>query len=299
MPPITLNVSPARRAVLGFGIGLLLPSLARGDALTDGRFYQEVAAILRATRPAATIIPDSNPQQIRVDQFTFFLGNLYTRVEGLDPTARRKTIESYLARALVDPQGEPDRGSPGFADAKPRLRIQLAPKPAVAHAGTLAQRPFSDLLAVTYVLDEAERYQYVTLAMLDSWKTDAASIERQAIANLEAASKETAISLVVADGTPVLAMVMTGDGYDAARLLLPGFLAEIRHALKAEALTVAAPTRDLLMAWPPDSRARVTLAADVRKQMKQGPYSRSDELFHVDQAGLRPLTIRERADHDR
>ena len=154
-------------------------------------------------------------------------------------------------------------------------------------------------MVVTYVLDAKERYQYVTQAMLDAWDIDPRSLERQALANLEAASKETANSLVVAEGKPVFAMVMTGDCYDAARLLLPGFLAGVRHVLKADALTVTAPTRDLHMAWPSDSNALAGLAADARVQMKRGPYPGSDELFRVDQAGLRPLDTRERAEHGR
>ena len=94
-------------------------------------------------------------------------------------------------------------------------------------------------------------------------------------------------------------MTNAGDDYAAARLMLPSYLDSIRKALKADGITVAIPTRDLLMAWPADSKARIGLAAEVRDRLRKGPYGRSDELFHADRTGLRPLTAAERADHRR
>ncbi|MGU3539029.1 DUF1444 family protein [Methylobacterium sp. A54F] len=295
---------PSRRSILGFGLGfglgLLLPAAARADALTDGRFHREVAGILRAVRPDARIIPDPDPLQIRIDRQTLYLGDLYKTVEGLAPADRRRTIETHLTRALAAACGPRCGGEgPSFAEAKARLRIQLSSKAALGGTDLLVHRPFSDQLAVTYVLDDKDRYQYVTRAMFEDWGIEAAALEGQASANLETASADADISLAVADGVPVLAMVMTGDGYDAARLLLPGYLGSLRRALKADALTVAAPTRDLLMAWPADSPARAAFAADVRAQMRRGPYGRSDELFRSDAAGLRPLAGRELTDHGR
>lgn len=79
------------------------------------------------------------------------------------------------------------------------------------------------------------------------------------------------------------------DGYVAARLLIPTVMNQIREGLKTPTMVVAVPTRDILVAWSPDSEARRRLAEIVTEWMHKGPYGRSTELFHSSADGLRPL----------
>lgn len=294
---------PTRRLWLAAAASAILICPARADALSDGRFRDEVAAILRAIRPGAEIRPDRDPGQILVGRSTIALTNLYPRVAPLAGDARRRMIEAYLVTALKGMDAAPSPGEPSLAAIRAQLRPQLLPRAILAQVPDLATRTFSETLVVAYVIDGADRMRYLTRPMLEGWGVDAAAIrtaiEVPALANLAAASKEAAFALAVDGGTPILAMTNAGDDYDAARLMLPGYLDEIRTALKADGITVAIPTRDLLMAWPADSKARIALAAEVRDRLRKGPYGRSDELFRFDRTGLRPLTAAERADHGR
>lgn len=282
------------------GTGSLVHSgVAHADALSDGRFRSEVAEIVRAIEPAATILPDPDPGQIHVGRFTIALTNLYPHVATLSGTDRRQAIESYLTELMRPAPGIPSGDSQTFETVKSRLRVQLVPREVLRQTPELVHRAFSETLIVTYVLDEPNRYQYVTRPMLARWNIDAASLEAPALVNLAAASKKANFRLALADDVPVLALVATGDNYDAARLMLPYYLTQIAEALKTDSLTLAIPTRDLLIAWPADSKARQDMAEEVRKQMRIGAYARTDELFRFERGAVRPLTVAERADHGR
>ncbi|WP_170248981.1 DUF1444 family protein [Methylobacterium haplocladii] len=278
---------------------VILSRAGYADALSDGRFRSEVADVLRAIEPTATVLPDPDPGQIRVGRLTIALTNLYPRVARLSGTERRQAIESYLTAFLRPAPGAPSGHTQTFDTAKSRLRVQLVPHEVLRQTPSLVHRAFSETLIVTYVLDEPNRYQYVTRDMLAGWGVDAASLEAPALANLDAASKKANFQLAIADDIPVLVMVATVDNYDAARLMLPGYLAQIAEALKTDSLTLAIPTRDLMLAWPADSKARRDMAEEVRKQMRTGAYARTDELFRFEKGAVRPLTVAERADHGR
>ena len=294
---------PTRRLLLAAAASAILIRPACADALSDGRFRAEVAAVLRAMLPGTEILPDPDPKQILFGGSTIALTNLYPRVAPLAGEARRRLSEAHLATALKAVNAPPSTEEPSLAAVRTQLRVQLLPREILRQVPDLATRTFSETLVVAYVIDGADRMRYVTRSMLDGWGVGAAAIpsaiEAPALANLAEASKDAAFALAVADGTPIFVMTSEDDNYDAARLMLPNYLDRVRSALKAEAVTVAIPTRDLLMAWPADSKARAGFAAEVRDRLRKGPYGRSDELFHADAAGLRPLTAAERADHGR
>ncbi|MCJ2138735.1 DUF1444 family protein [Methylobacterium sp. E-066] len=273
------------------------PGAARDDALRDGRFRDEVAALVRVLRPEAEIRLDSDPAQIHVGARTIALTNLYPRVAMLAGAERRQAIETFLADVFTGSELAPDPGD--FAAVTSRLRVQLVPEEILRQHAEIAHRRFSETLFVVYVLDEPKRYRYVTRAMLADWQVDPAIVEAMAVKNLAATSKDAPFNLGLGDGVPMFAIAESGDDYDAARLLVPDYLEQIRSALKADSITLAAPTRDALMAWPADSAGRRDLAAEVSRQLQAGPYGRSDELFRFDRSGLRPLTAAERADHGR
>ena len=294
---------PTRRLLLGAAASAILIRPARADALSDGRFRAEVAAVLRGMRPGAEILPDPDPKQILFGGSTIALTNLYPQVARLVGNARRRMIEAHLATALKAVDAPPSSEEPSLAAVRAQLRVQLLPHEILRQVPDLATRTFSETLVVAYVIDGTDRMRYLTRPMLAGWGVDTAAIrnaiEAPALANLAEASKDVPFALAVADGTPIFVMTTADDNYDAARLMLPSYLDRIRNALKADGITVAIPTRDLLMAWPADSQARAALAAEVRDRLRKGPYGRSDELFHADAAGLRPLTTAERAEHGR
>lgn len=280
------------------GVGAaVLTGAARGDALTDGRFRAEVAALIQGIRPGVEVRLEADPAQLSVGTKTIDLTNLYQGVHGLSETERRREVEEFLAVAFARAAPAPDTGS--FAAVRSRLRPQLVPDEILQQYKMLAHRRFSETLHVVYVLDEPNRYQYVTRDMLAGWRVDPAQVETAAVANLAATSKDQPFHLVLGDGAPLFAMADPGDDFAIARLLVPAYLDEIRHALKVDSITLSGPTRNLLLAWPSGSPARRELAAEATNYLRSGPYGRSDELFHYGQDGLRPLNATERADHRR
>lgn len=88
-------------------------------------------------------------------------------------------------------------------------------------------------------------------------------------------------------------------GPTAARLMVPMVMDQIREGLGTPSIVVAVPTRDVLIAWTPDSEAKQSLARTVVDYMHRGPYSRSTELFAYSAAGVRPLTPFELSQHGR
>jgi hypothetical protein len=276
---------------------MLLPGAARGDDLSDGRFRDAAIKQIRIGRPEVTIDLEADPAQLSIGTRTLDLTNLHQRVQGLPEAERRREIEDFLGIALAKATPAPEPGD--FAAIKARLRVQLVPDEILQQSPQIAHRRFSETLHVVYVLDEPERYQYVTRAMIAGWRVDPAVVEATAVRNLAANSKDAPFQLIVADRTPIIALAREDDNYALARLLVPDWLEEIRRALKVDSITLAGPTRNLLMAWPAGSPARRELAAEATKQMRAGPYGRSDELFRFDRSGLRPLTAAERTDHGR
>ncbi|MCJ2068351.1 hypothetical protein MKK75_05930 [Methylobacterium sp. J-030] len=275
----------------------VLTGAAWGDALTDGRFREEVAALIRGIRPGVKVLLEADPAQLSVGTKTIDLTNLYQRVHGLSEAERRQEVEEFLAVAFAKAGPASDTGD--LATVRSRLRPQLVPDEILQQYKMLAHRRFSETLHVVYVLDEPNRYQYVTRDMLAGWRVDPAEVETAAIANLAATSRDAPFHLVVGDGAPLFAIADPGDDFAIARLLVPSYLDEIRHALKTDSITLAGPTRNLLLAWPSGSSARRDLAAEATRYLRAGPYGRSDELFRFDGHQVRPLNTMERADHGR
>jgi hypothetical protein len=270
---------------------------AWGDALTDGRFRAEVAVLIQGMRPGMKVLLEVDPAQLSVGTKTLDLTNLYQRVQGLSEAERRREVEEFLTVAFA--KAAPVADTADFPAIRSRLRPQLVPDEILQQYKMLAHRRFSETLHVVYVLDEPNRYQYVTREMLAGWRVDPALVETTAVANLTAASKDQPFHLVLGDGAPLFAMADPGDDFAIARLLVPAYLDEIRSALKTDSLTLAGPTRNLLLAWPSGSPARRELAAEATRYLREGPYGRSDELFHFDGHQVRPLDRTERADHGR
>jgi hypothetical protein len=277
--------------------GLLLPEAARSDDLSDGRFRDAVIKQIRIGRPDVVIDLGPDPAQLIIGTKTLDLTNLHQQVRDLSEAERRRDIADFLGIAFAKAAPAPELKD--FAAIKARLRVQLVPDEILQQSPQIAHRRFSETLHVVYVLDEPQRYQYVTQAMMEGWRIDPGAVETTAVKNLAATSRDAPFQLVLADRTPIMALARDDDNYAVARLLVPDYLEQIRKALKVDSITLAGPTRNMLMAWPARSPARRELATEAARQMRAGPYGRTDELFRFDRSGLRPLNAAERADHGR
>jgi len=290
-----------RRRLLTAGTATLTSMVvgrAGADDLSSGALRDEVAAILRSDFPDATFTLDSDPRQITFGRATLFLDNLNARVAGLTGSLRRKIIVDFVRPAAT---AKPAEAGPAetFMQASWRLRIQLVPNEYREQAPELVSRRVSDRLLAAYALDEANRYQLVTQPILKAWSVDQATIERTAIDNLAQASGGAEILVSATGARGKFATHADASGYAAACLLVPMVMDQIREGLGTPFIVVGVPTRDVLIAWTPDSAMKTQLARKVVDYMEQGPYSRSRELFAYSSTGLRPLTPFELSQHGR
>lgn len=295
----------SRRAMLTASLATLAavpPALGAPDRASPAvvAFREEVVAILRSDFPGMAITPDDDPEQIVIGRFTVFLGNLRHRSAAMTARERRILIrEHFRPYATAEPLPETPARPETFAEASPRLRIQLVPNEYREQVPSLTCRRFSDRLLVAYALDENKRYQLVTQSIFQGWGVDQDTVERIARRNLELASGGVQVHISPTGKSGRFATLAEESGYAAASLLLPMVMDQIREGLGTPSIVAAVPTRDILIAWSSDSEGKDRLAAIVTMYMRKGPYARSDELFSYSASGLRPLNAGELADHGR
>jgi hypothetical protein len=265
------------------------------DTLRSGAFRAEVAAVLAVWRPDLVLIMPDDPDTIVVDaptaEIQIFLGNLHANIRAFTGDARRDAILDFLINAISG--SIPDRAEPAWPEAKGRLWIQIVPVVYASQNPTLVTRPFTSRVMIAYALVSDDTYKLVTQDMVERWGVAAEAVHDAAVAGLEAASKTLPITVKDAPGRGPGAYVIlaTGDNFDAARLVLPDFMARLRAVLGGT-VTVGIPIRDVLIAWTPDCAARAQLMALIDENSQAGVHSHplTNELFVATAAGVRPAT---------
>jgi len=107
-------------------------------------------------------------------------------------------------------------------DLRVQLRPQVMPADYVMAAPIpIVSFPFATGIAIGIVADFPQTYAYVRQADLTRWGVSAQELYEIALANLEAISEDIAIHLSKNDADTFLA-IDKSDGYDAARILIPG-----------------------------------------------------------------------------
>lgn len=223
---------------------------------------RELLEVLRAEVPGIEIT-EEGPAHLRLrlpggGQGLAHLDRLYADVARLGRDApledRREVYRHWAAtvressqageRLSFESHGErvlPRLVSPAFFS-------ELPPDAAIPHT------PLGETgLAVAYVLDHEHSVAYLTLEHLEELGLDRAGAHELALENLFARTERDRLrQAVVSDG---VAVIRTGDSYDAARLLLVPTLLP-----PGESRVAAVPDRDTLVLMP----ARVDLD-DARK----------------------------------
>src|SRR5262249_51236629 len=105
-------------------------------------------------------------------------------------------------------------------EARDRLLPQIMP-PAIAANSNQVRIPFVGELFTGIVADEDRAYMYLTGEALEKWGTSKEDIYKIALKNLDSRSKALKLQEFKRGNTSFIA-VGEGDGYDAARITLPG-----------------------------------------------------------------------------
>lgn len=171
-------------------------------------------------------------------------------------------------------------GDVDFAAAAPLVLPQVRSRAWLEQRGTfggsgLVHTPLAADLVIVYVIDDARDMVFVCREHLRRWRREATDLHNLAVANLArrgGALPEAALR----DG----ALVQTGDGFDAARvLLLDG----------RDGLLVAIPDRDTLWVGPETGQNLEQLMATTEAIAASAPHPVSRAVFRVTAGQLEPV----------
>lgn len=288
-----------RRRVLQAMLGLAATGAATAATSAAGSFRDEVAALLRRRRPGLKFtLPGDDADSIHVEvgdnTYQVYLGNLQRRLGTARGAAREGQILDFFDSALAVKPVDEAKGA-HWPDARTKLRLQIVPIEYRQQATRLVSRDLTAKVVIAYALDQGGRYALVTQDDLKTWGgVDADAVHEAALAGLEAASGTLAIKAETsAKGRGAYAAILTEDGYDAARLLLPSIRQRLLRALGSDLAIAGIPNRDFLVAWTPDFSARAGFAAKVSEDSKSRPHPLTDELFVIEANGFRVATAAE------
>lgn len=150
--------------------------------------------------------------------------------------------------------------------------------------GALQLSELAGELRVAYILDHGGRARFLRRDEVESWSLAPGAFERTALHNL-AGRSSCARLLHVDHALGTLVVGRSGDGLDAARLLLPG-LHPLLSAELGEQVVVAVPHRDLLLACDGrDATALSDLHGRALQESRRAPHAISSELYLLGPGG--------------
>jgi uncharacterized protein YtpQ (UPF0354 family) len=270
---------------------------ARADDLASGAFKGEVLALIKRERPTLGVADTGKSDAISVASWGLGLANLFRNVRDLSGREREEVILRFVDRAIAP--AEPEFAT--LASAAPKLRVQIVPSEFAegrTGAAKLVSRPLSPYVAIGYAIDESDRMSYLTEDQLGRWEADLADVNALAVANLDSMSVDIPLNAQGAEGEGRFWVHYFDDGYGAARILCPDFVARLRIAL-GEKFFVGLPNREILIAWSPDWHQKMQFAEQIRSDFVSEPHPRSPEIFAIDEGRLRLATAAELRDHGR
>ncbi len=163
----------------------------------------------------------------------------------------------------------------------PQLKDATFLRDASREGGPLVARPFADNLSVVYVADAPAAMRYITEADLRVQGWTPQHLDAVALENLRLRIATTPFSQAN-QGRQVAIISATGDGYDAARILVPGLREMLAQRLPGRML-FGIPTRDILVAIGDADPAYVKQVAQrVRDDYESRPFPLSPHLYTMD-----------------
>ncbi len=171
-------------------------------------------------------------------------------------------IEKFAgALKLID--GAAEAIPQAWEDVKPRLRVQLV-SAKVTDVGRAITFPFADDVHSSLVSDCDTGYAYISNEDLERWGQSA--VDAIELGKLNIVTSSPTLPMTVMPGPAPLVAIQTGDGYDAARILIPEIRARIISELTGDEdgeVYAGVPNRDFLIAWP------MTVDEDLHQQLSQ------------------------------
>ena len=247
--------------------------------MTETQFQTHVLKYVAVKFPEVSFSRGDDARTLRTPNgYQFGLDNLYRFYlqSPADTGLLHEEISTHFM-SILKPQ-TPDPDSVDWDEAKGLLRPQFMPREFLDQVPGLVSIPFSNGLVVGFVMDGANSYSYLREKDLRRWNLPLGPISGQAIVNLDSITKGVSMSLM--DGPIKAIAIATGDGFDAARILLPGLRERLSKHLGKE-FTFAVPNRDFLICWPANAPSDFVekLHGRVKEDFQSQNHPLSNELF--------------------
>ena len=253
-------------------------------------FFERLEGSLKQHHPEVAIVgptPEGFGAVFRVDrqELAVPLGELFLRSRAF-PSAFDEQVGRYI-RELRDHLVAID--DLPFDEVVARVLPQIrsaewirANSPAFGPGRVLVE-PLVDDLVCALVIDEPDAMTFVTEGHLDAWGCGERNLRNLALGNLKLLAEEEGGIPVPAVGEAEPKVLHTGDGYDAARVLLAPETLE-----GVEGLVFGIPDRDTLVVGRRDSNLSRLMGA-VEGEFKESEHPISAGLFAVEGGELRSL----------
>jgi uncharacterized protein YtpQ (UPF0354 family) len=138
-------------------------------------------------------------------------------------------------------------------------------------------------LTVVYVRDTGDSLTVLTPEDVERWGTSLAELDELALANLEKRTNEDNPLLCEPSGAWELCGWSTSDGYDAARMIVPGLRRQIVKELDGAPAVYAVPMDNVFVALPrlaiDEGRSEALLRKKVERDFQTSDNPVSPELF--------------------
>ena len=201
-----------------------------------------------------------------------FLHNIYRRALG-EPGDWPAEIENFVRKL----EGASLEKEALERDVESRIlpTLRNRDRKAAVDASRYVELAIVDDLVLAFALDHLRSMAFLTEAQAARFGLDAATLRRTALANLGARNFGFQV-----DAARGVVTVQENDGYDAARVLLPGFAAAVADILGPE-VHIALPHRDLLVAYDRRSPHVASVLAEVTALCRSKPYALSPRPYRL------------------
>ncbi|MGE0791942.1 MAG: hypothetical protein AB7S26_40080 [Sandaracinaceae bacterium] len=258
---------------------------ARGE-VGVGRATRLLRSELARARPELTIARAFGPTVTLSEEIELDLGAMLRATEGEPDEAARRAIEklvsmlpggspSLLTWAEMAEHLVPRLTAPGFAS-----RLAEEAQTELAHRSWL-----DGAMEIHLVLAYEDRSRFVRAAELARVSVSFGDALAHAVTELARRSSGARFARVDTSAGPI-ALARTGDGLDAARLLLPT-LHDVLSPELGTPLAVAVPHRDALFACAREPELIEAMRARVEGDAARAPHAISDRCFVLDDTGVR------------
>lgn len=226
----------------------------------------------------------TGPLELTIDDRLVGLDNLYRAMHQGEEEPRavfERFIHAYLSARQLEEVPLP------FEVARHKILPRIHPLEFFRdrQPDFFAYQPFVNDTVILYMIDLRGAVTPVTTEQLIRWGIGVEEIDQLARENLAVHRPELELKVFHGE-SGAAALFNTGDGYDAARILLSGLHPNLSPELGGDFL-VAIPTRDVFVAFPTEPDGFVgRLKKRIEHDFKKLPYPITDDLFLVTLDGV-------------